>query len=84
MAQLAAPDVAPTLLAGRTPEVQVDRGPVICVCFDVGLKTVVAALRDQKLTSVASIGTALDAGTNCGSCRPALARILTEKTSDAA
>ncbi len=84
IAQLAAPDVAPTLLAGRAPGVQADRGPIICVCFDIGLKTIVAAIRDQKLTDTAAIGTAIGAGTNCGSCRPALARILSEEKSDAA
>jgi assimilatory nitrate reductase catalytic subunit len=84
IAQLSAPQVAPTLLAGRAPGAQADRGPVICVCFDVGLKTIVAAIRDQKLADVAAIGGALGAGTNCGSCRPALARILTEETSNAA
>ncbi|HET6523786.1 molybdopterin-dependent oxidoreductase [Sphingopyxis sp.] len=84
IAQLAAPGVAPTLLAGRAPGAQADRGPIICVCFDVGLKTIVAAIRDQSLADVAAIGGALGAGTNCGSCRPALSRILTEETSDAA
>jgi len=84
IAQLAAPEVAPTLLAGRAPGAQADRGPIICVCFDVGLKTIVAAIRDQNLADVAAIGGAIGAGTNCGSCRPALARILTEETSNAA
>ena len=84
IAQLAAPEVAPTILAGRAPGVQVDSGPIICVCFDIGLKSIVAAIRDQALADVAAIGTAIGAGTNCGSCRPALARILSEEKSDAA
>ncbi len=66
----------PQVLAGRAPGRQVDRGPVVCVCFDVGLKTITGAIRDQNLADVAAIGAALGAGTNCGSCRPALARIL--------
>ena len=78
IAQLDAPEVAPTLLAGRAPGAQPDRGAVICVCFDVGLKTIVAAISDQRLTDVGAIGQALGAGTNCGSCRPALARILAD------
>lgn len=84
IAQLSAPEVAPTLLAGRAPGAQPDRGALICVCFDVGLNTIVAAIRDQQLTDVPAIGAALQAGTNCGSCRPALARILAEVKSDAA
>ncbi len=71
-------------LAGRAPRVQADRGPIICVCFDIGLNTIAAAIRDQSLTDVAAIGAALGAGTNCGSCRPALARILTEEKTHAA
>ncbi len=84
IAQLSAPKIAPTLLAGRAPGVAADRGPIICVCFDIGLKTIAAAIRDQQLADVAAIGGAIGAGTNCGSCRPALARILAEETSDAA
>jgi len=84
IAQLSAPEIAPTLLAGRAPGVQADRGPIICVCFDIGLKTIAAAIREQALADVTAIGAAIGAGTNCGSCRPALARILAEETSDAA
>ena len=84
IAQLSVPQLAPTLLAGRAPGMQADRGPIICICFDVGLKTIAAAIRDQGLADIAAIGAAIGAGTNCGSCRPALARILAEETSDAA
>ena len=76
--ELEAPRVAPTLLAGRAPGAQPDRGALICSCFDVGLKTIVAAINEQQLADVAAIGKALNAGTNCGSCRPALARILAD------
>ncbi len=84
VAQLAEVHAAPTLLAGRAPGVQADRGPIVCACFDVGLKTILTAIADQRLTDVAAIGTALKAGTNCGSCRPALARLLSEGTTHAA
>jgi assimilatory nitrate reductase catalytic subunit len=84
VAQLAEPQAAPTLLAGRAPGVQVDRGPIVCACFDVGLTTILSAIATQHLTDVAAIGTALKAGTNCGSCRPALARLLTEGSTHAA
>jgi assimilatory nitrate reductase catalytic subunit len=76
IAQLAAPDVAPTLLAGRAPGAQVDRGAIVCVCFDVGARTIVDAIAHQRLTDVASVGAALRAGTNCGSCRPAIANLI--------
>jgi assimilatory nitrate reductase catalytic subunit len=69
----------PEVLAGRAPGAQPDRGPIVCACFDVGLKTILAAIRDQQLADVAAIGAALKAGTNCGSCRPALARLIAEE-----
>ncbi|WP_347304386.1 molybdopterin-dependent oxidoreductase [Croceibacterium sp. TMG7-5b_MA50] len=74
----------PLVLAGRAPGRQQERGAVVCACLDVGLNTIVAAIRDQQLVSVAAIGAALGAGTNCGSCRPALARILAEHTLETA
>ena len=81
VAQLAEPFAAPTLLAGRAPGVQVDRGPIVCACFDVGLKTILATIAAQHLSDVAAIGAALGAGTNCGSCRPALAKLLVSEGS---
>ena len=75
--QLGEAIAAPTLLAGRAAGVHVDRGPIVCACFDVGLKTILAAIANQHLADVPAIGAALGAGTNCGSCRPALAKLLT-------
>ncbi len=78
IAQLSAAEVAPTILAGRAPGATVERGAIVCACLDIGVRTIVTAIRDQHLTDVAAIGAALGAGTNCGSCRPALARLLAE------
>jgi len=64
------------LLAGRPATPQADRGPIVCVCFDVGMKTILDAIRTTALASVEQVGAALGAGTNCGSCRPAIARML--------
>ena len=71
------------LLAGRPAIPQPDRGPIVCVCFDVGMKTILSAIAQQGLTSVEAVGGALSAGTNCGSCRPAIQRLIVE-TRDAA
>jgi assimilatory nitrate reductase catalytic subunit len=82
ISQLAQPQ-GPLVLAGRSPGIQEDRGAIVCACFDVGMRTIVAAIRDQGLADVPAIGVALGAGTNCGSCRPALAQLLAAQTREA-
>ena len=67
---------APDALTGQPPADRPDPGPLVCSCFNVGLNTIVAAIETQGLLSVEQIGAALEAGTNCGSCRPELAAIL--------
>ncbi|HEX2794794.1 MAG TPA: molybdopterin dinucleotide binding domain-containing protein, partial [Croceicoccus sp.] len=68
------------LLAGRPAAARPDPGPQVCVCFDVGLNAILAAIAQQRLANVEAIGRALNAGTNCGSCRPQLGAILRETT----
>lgn len=65
-----------SLLAGRPPKGQKDAGEIVCACFNVGQNTIIEAIRGDSLASVDAIGTALRAGTNCGSCIPELSRIL--------
>ena len=79
IAQLAEPaDGAPIrFLAARAPGIQIDEGETVCACFNVGEKRIRAAIADG-LGSVAAIGERLGAGTNCGSCRPILARLLAQ------
>ncbi|THD72636.1 nitrate reductase [Thalassobius vesicularis] len=69
-------NVAEDALAGRPSADRPDPGATICACFDVGVNTILAAIAEQKLVSVEQIGAALNAGTNCGSCRPELAALL--------
>jgi assimilatory nitrate reductase catalytic subunit len=64
------------LLAGRPAQPQANAGPQICVCFNVGLNTLVTAIRDQKLRTIGQVGEALQAGTNCGSCKPKIQSLL--------
>jgi assimilatory nitrate reductase catalytic subunit len=81
IAQLAEAEAANpgALLAGRPAQALPDRGPIICACFDIGLNTIVEAIGNQALTSVAEVGAAIRAGTNCGSCRPAIAKLIPHK-----
>ena len=64
------------LLSGRPGGDRPDPGATVCACFDVGVNTILAAISAQNLTSVAQIGAALQAGTNCGSCKPELEALL--------
>jgi assimilatory nitrate reductase catalytic subunit len=63
------------LLAGRPANPAPDRGRIICVCFDVGAKTITLAAQSGA-EGVEAIGQVTCAGTNCGSCRPAIAELL--------
>ncbi len=66
------------VLAGVSLAGVASTGPTVCACFAVGRATIVEAILSGKLASVAAIGDALRAGTNCGSCLPELAAILGE------
>ncbi len=71
------PEVAPQqILSGQSPVDSEDCGPIVCSCFEVGLKTIVRAIHDKRLINVDDIGDALSAGTSCGSCRPELADLV--------
>ncbi|MBT7445489.1 MAG: molybdopterin-dependent oxidoreductase [Methylococcales bacterium] len=68
-----------SLLMGNPPAEQEDAGKVICACFNVGEKSISAAMSEQNLSSVEAIGACLQAGTNCGSCVPELKDMLRRK-----
>jgi assimilatory nitrate reductase catalytic subunit len=65
-----------SVLAGQPGANRPDPGATVCACFDVGVNTIRAAIANQRLTSVEAIGAALQAGTNCGSCKPELRALL--------
>ena len=52
-----------------------DAGRQVCSCFNVGEKTIVNAIA-QGCTSVEQLGEQLQCGTQCGSCKPELASML--------
>jgi len=73
------------LLAGRSVTT-VDVGQMVCACLKVGTKTIEAAIRGGA-ANLDAVGEATGAGTNCGSCRPEIARLLAarpKETLDAA
>ncbi|WP_375260237.1 molybdopterin-dependent oxidoreductase, partial [Citreimonas sp.] len=70
----------PDALSGRTPAHVPDPGPVLCSCYSVGVNTILRAIETNGLMSVDAVGAALQAGTNCGSCRPEIAALLAGRT----
>ena len=70
------------ILAGRPGGDRPDEGAVICACFNVGVNTILNGIANQNLMTVEAIGAALSAGTNCGSCRPDLAALLSRAAAE--
>ena len=70
-----------SLLAGRPAAGAAPAGRIVCSCFNVGLNTLTDAIANDRLDSVETIGAALGAGTNCGSCVPELRALLTQTLS---
>ncbi len=67
------------LLAGRAPGDAFDSGPMVCSCFSVGINDLRRAIADGTMLSVEAIGEALQAGTNCGSCKPEIQAVLDQE-----
>ena len=70
-----------SLLSGRSDRSSATDGPLVCSCFSVGQKTIEAAIA-QGCRSTVDVGKAVRAGSNCGSCRPEIERLI--KASSAA
>ncbi|MEY8803302.1 molybdopterin-dependent oxidoreductase [Leisingera sp. XS_AS12] len=64
------------VLSGLPAADRPDPGPTVCACFNVGANTILQAIESDGLLSVAEVGAALQAGSNCGSCRPDIADLL--------
>lgn len=64
-------------LAGRSAENQVDAGATVCACYGVGVNTIRDAISDGAIT-VEAVGASTCAGTNCGSCKPELAALISQ------
>ena len=66
------------LLAGRPGAGIPDKGPTICACFEVGRNQIISAVREHGCTTVAAVGADTFAGTNCGSCRAEIGKLIHE------
>ncbi len=67
------------ILAGRPGDGEPDRGATVCACFGIGVHQIAAAAVGGCL-SVEAVGQFLQAGTNCGSCRGEIAKIINAST----
>ncbi len=65
------------VIAGRPGNGFVDRGAIVCSCYGVGTNEIASAAARGCLT-VEEIGWTLKAGSNCGSCRGEIARLIAE------
>jgi assimilatory nitrate reductase catalytic subunit len=66
------------LLAGRGGHDGPDHGAIICSCFSVGINQIAALIGARRAATVKDVGALLKAGTNCGSCKPEIGRIINE------
>ncbi|MCB9948142.1 MAG: molybdopterin-dependent oxidoreductase [Rhodospirillaceae bacterium] len=66
------------LLAGRAGDGADDPGPTICACLAVGANRIRDAVVTIGCTTVVAVGEACAAGTNCGSCRGEIQRIIND------
>ncbi|MFK7854793.1 MAG: molybdopterin-dependent oxidoreductase [Granulosicoccus sp.] len=64
------------LLAGTNRANQPDKGAIVCSCFSVGSTEIKQAVLEKGCSTVNSVGVALNAGTNCGSCRNEIQAII--------
>jgi assimilatory nitrate reductase catalytic subunit len=64
------------LLTGHPPVGEADTGTIVCACFNVGEKTIKAAISEKGLKTPQEVGRCLKAGTNCGSCVPEIKALL--------
>lgn len=71
------------VVAGRPGGNQADRGAIVCSCFGVGANQIAQAVQGG-CASVEAIGAALQAGTNCGSCRAEIKGIIDARRLQAA
>ncbi|TXB64099.1 molybdopterin-dependent oxidoreductase [Paracoccus aurantiacus] len=66
------------ILAGRPGGDRQDEGAVVCACLGIGANRISRFIATEQAATLDRIGDALGAGTNCGSCRPELRRMLAE------
>ncbi|MBW8735211.1 MAG: (2Fe-2S)-binding protein, partial [Asticcacaulis sp.] len=62
------------VLIGRLPGVE-DQGPIVCACRGIGQRKIDDAIA-AGCQSADAVGDVTSAGTQCGSCRPEIMRMI--------
>ncbi|WP_193187458.1 nitrate reductase [Nisaea sediminum] len=75
-AEFAKPQDRLVALAGRPGAGEIEEGAIVCSCFTVGLNRIAASVSAGTAVTVEEVGVCLSAGTNCGSCRGEIQRII--------
>jgi len=63
------------LLTGRDFDASADTSPIVCSCHGVRVSAIAATIA-AGAGNVESVGAACKAGTNCGSCKPEIRKML--------
>lgn len=71
------------LLSGRSPVPTPSIGRIVCSCFNIGVNQIAVSVA-AGCRSVGEIGEHIRAGTNCGSCRAEIRKIIDEARLQAA
>lgn len=71
------------IIVGRPGAGGADKGTTVCSCFGVGANEIASAV-GRGCRTVSAIGEALQAGTNCGSCRSEIKSIIEAQNLQAA
>ncbi len=76
------PELSPAdisqLLQGQVP-IEFSQGKIICSCFKVGENQIIEAITEHGNTSVEQLGERLKCGTNCGSCKTELSKLVKQQ-----
>lgn len=71
-----------SVLAGVPVESNMDKGKIVCACEGVGEREIRNAIESNGCLTVNDLGKTLNAGENCGSCRPELSRLIADFSVD--
>ena len=70
------PHSRPILLSGQSHDLSPMAGPIVCACYGVSQQAILTAFEEKPAMTVEDIGALLNAGRNCGSCKPEIKELI--------